>query len=444
MIKGLGGPDLRATAGHIDLNKQSTDSTPFIGASFDGGELDVFRAIFENATVGIFQTAPAGHYIQVNPALARMYGYDSPGQMMAAITDIGKSLYLDERSRSDFIVTLERDGFVKDFECKVRRADGRVIWISENARIVKDENGKPLYYEGFVSEITKRKQLEERLMVFAEELEIRVEQRTQQLEMEIERRRLSERSLADALDQAKGAAIAMEKFIAGVSHELRTPLNAIIGFSELMKSEVLGEMTNDDYKNYTNMINDSGNHLLTLINDILDISKINSGEFILERDYINLHDIIESSLEMMCSQAQTTGIKIKSAFHNADPIIRADGRRIKQVVLNLLSNAIKFTPSGGSISIETKVFDNETVTTTISDNGIGMAPEEIPKALSEFGQLSTDIDNIQTAPQGTGLGLPISKKLVEAHGGDFNINSKKGVGTTISFTLPITEISELV
>lgn len=405
-------------------------------------ELDVFNSIFENATIGIFQTAPAGHYIRVNPALAQMYGYGTPEQMMASITNIGKSLYLDEKNRLEFIAALERDGAVKNFECKVRRADGQIIWISENARIVNGDNDKPSYYEGFVTEITKRKQLEERLMVFAEELEVRVGQRTQQLEMEIEHRKLAEHSLALALDQATEATEEMEKFIAGVSHELRTPLNAIIGFSELMKLEVLGEIANEEYRNYTNMIHDSGNHLLSLINDMLDISKINSGKFLLERNYINLHDILESTMEMMSSQAMGFGIKLKNNFHKGDPLINADGRRIKQVILNILSNALKFTPRGGWVSVKTKLDDNKNFAIEISDNGLGMTEDEIPQALSEFGQLSHDIADAGKKQPGTGLGLPISKKLVELHGGTFSITSKKDHGTTVSIVLPLAEIAE--
>ncbi|MBF0248631.1 MAG: PAS domain S-box protein [Alphaproteobacteria bacterium] len=413
---------------------------------------DVFREIFEKATVGIFQTSPSGRYIRVNPALAAIYGFDSPRDMLAELTDISDQLYLEPERRKQFCLSLESGGVVEDFESQVRRRDGSAIWISETARMVgchdvcsKVELGchtrcaeRYFYYEGFVIDITKRKALETQLQDATHKLEQRVEQRTRDLTLEVERRRLGEKSLHEALGEAESAAQAKGRFLANMTHELRTPLNAIIGFSQAIQSGIHGPLQPPQYGEYVAIIETSANHLLTLINDILDLSKLDSGTVELRYDVVDMGEVMKSCMALISHRATDTDVKLVRTFAEGSAnIVQADALRIKQVFLNLLSNAIKFTPSGGRVEVfmepATGHRGEAVLSVTVSDTGVGIRPEDIPKVLSEYGQAAHGLDHVV---EGTGLGLPISKKLVELHGGRLTIQSALGEGTSVTVTLP--------
>ena len=393
----------------------------------------VYRDIFDNATIGIFQTSPDGYYIRVNPALARIYGYESPDQMLKELTDISGQLYVHSERRQEFAQAMNAQGFVENFESPIRRADGQVIWISEDARVVKDSAGNALYYEGFVKDVTDNKRLMAEVEALTHTLESRVEHRTRELEIENERRRLAESALTEALYEAKSALETKSRFLAGVSHELRTPLNAIIGFSEVMATETLGPVGNEKYVGYVDHILNSGRHLLSLINDILDLSKIDAGRMDLNVSPVNLSDVLSGCVSMLESQIRDGGLTLEAACDDTAMIIEADGLRLRQVFLNLLSNAIKFTPDGGTIALTCVPYRDTGYIVTVRDTGVGMKAEDIPKALSEYGQVEHGLDHVL---EGTGLGLPISKKLVEMHGGRLILDSEPGVGTTVTVKLP--------
>ncbi len=398
-------------------------------------EHDTYKDIFENANIGIFQSTVDGHYIRANYALAEMYGYDSVKSFIATLTNISEQLYVEKGRRDEFIEALHTEGQIENFESQVYRQDGSTIWISETARVVPETVGRAAYFEGFVKNITKRKELEAQLRTFNQKLEERVEQRTHELLLEIERRHLTESSLKEALQTAEDAASAKSTFLASMSHELRTPLNAIIGFSDAIQSEVLGPVAPTKYGEYVKIIRSSGHHLLELINDILDLSKIESGTVDLSQDAVNPRQILLECLDLIGHRAEEAGIELfEKTAPDIPKTIIGDARRIKQVFLNLLSNAIKFTPQGGTVAVCVTADNPTKLTVRVADSGVGIAKEDIPKVLSEYGQAEHGLDHLV---EGTGLGLPISKKLVEMHGGRLNIESDVGKGTTVIITLPV-------
>ena len=408
----------------------------------------VFQDIFENANIGIFQTTPEGRYIRVNPALAEMYGYTDVEEMLSALTDIEHQLYVEEGRREAFQTALLEHGEVENFESQVRRKDGSAIWISETARVIRcvtdcphaqDDcascfDGRAVYYEGFVKNITERKALEGQVQTFTTDLENRVKRRTHELTLEVERRRLAQASLQQALGEAEHAAQAKSKFLANMSHELRTPLNAIIGFAQAIQAEIHGQMQPASYGEYIGIIDNSARHLLALINDILDLSKIDSGKVELDLEVIDLARVVAESVDLIQHRAEQAGVTIScNLVDGVGTMVQLDARRIKQVLLNVLSNAVKFTPSGGAVRIELSETAEETLLLSISDSGVGIAEDDIPKVLSEYGQAEHGLDHVV---EGTGLGLPISKKLVELHGGTFALDSEIGEGTTVKVCLP--------
>jgi len=221
------------------------------------------------------------------------------------------------------------------------------------------------------------------------------------------------------------------EFLANMSHELRTPLNAIIGFSEVLTDRMFGEL-NEKQDEYLKDIYASGTHLLSLINDILDLSKIEAGRMELELTDFDLPTAIENALMLVRERAGRRSIALHTKIDNQIGQIRADERKVRQVVLNLLSNAIKFTPEGGRINVGA-VSKDGSVEISVSDTGIGIAPEDQEKVFEEFRQVGTAAKKIE----GTGLGLTLCRKFVELHGGRIWVKSQEGVGSTFTFTIPV-------
>lgn len=223
------------------------------------------------------------------------------------------------------------------------------------------------------------------------------------------------------------------EFLANMSHELRTPLNAILGFSEMMQMRIYGPLGSDRYGEYVNDIVASATHLLSLINDILDISKIEFGKLTLVEEEIPLERPIRASLALVRERAREGGIALVEDFVAPLPEIVGDERKIKQILLNLLSNAVKFTPSGGTVTLSVATGRNGDTMIDIADTGIGIPEDQIAKALEPFGQVDSSATRRH---EGSGLGLPLAKALVELHGGEFGLESKVSVGTRVWFTLP--------
>jgi len=240
------------------------------------------------------------------------------------------------------------------------------------------------------------------------------------------------RNLEAALNEAASASQAKSQFLAAMSHELRTPLNAIIGFAELLAQEMFGPLGSARYRDYASTIQSSGKHLLGLINDILDFSKLDAGRLELDEQAVDLTEIVRESVKMLATQADEARVRVHEALDADLPELMADPRRVRQIVLNLLANAVKFTPPEGEVRVAT--FRTDTgIALAVSDTGIGIAPSDIPKALERFGQ----VDNrLARKYEGTGLGLPLSKRLAELHGGALALESEVGRGTTVRVTFP--------
>jgi two-component system cell cycle sensor histidine kinase PleC len=248
------------------------------------------------------------------------------------------------------------------------------------------------------------------------------------------------KSMSDeARRRAEDANLAKSRFLASMSHELRTPLNAILGFSEVMANEVLGPMSNPTYRDYARDVHDSGQHLLDLINEILDLSRIEAGRYQLNEEPMMLLSVVEDCCHMMELKARNKDIRIVQDFENALPRLFADERAVRQIALNLLSNAIKFTGTGGEIRVRVGWTAGGGQYLSVKDNGPGIPEDEIPVVLSAFGQGSIAI---KSAEQGTGLGLPIVQSLLAMHGGEFELHSKLREGTEAIAIFPLSRVME--
>jgi len=242
----------------------------------------------------------------------------------------------------------------------------------------------------------------------------------------------AEDELRRAKEAAESANRSKSLFLANMSHELRTPLNAIIGFSEIIQGEMMGPLGDRRYHVYAHDIHDAGRHLLEIINDILDMSKIESGKFELDAEWADLGELIDGVVQMVRGRVHEAGLTLHVAASGL-PSVCCERRALRQVLLNLLGNAIKFTPSGGRIDVTAKVAADGGVIVSVTDTGIGIAPQNIPLALTPFGQVEVTLSR---AHGGVGLGLPLSQRLVDLHGGRLEIVSTVGSGTTVSVTLP--------
>lgn len=365
-----------------------------------------YRTIVENAAGGIYQVTAEGRILSANPALARMLGFEQPRNLVEAVPDMGK-LYTDPRERLRYERDLETFGFVRNHETTIQRQDGQIIWVSENARAVKNDDGRMLYYEGSIEDVTQRK--------------------------------LAERALQEAKLQSDLANRAKSEFLANMSHELRTPLNAIIGFSEIIQNQAMGPVTQKAYVDYAGDINDSGKKLLVIINDILDISRIEAGGRTLNETLFSMHRTASTCVSLLGSKAEAGRVAIINNLHADMPKIIGEELAFKQIVMNILSNAIKFTPPDGRVTIDCDYAGpGSDLMVSITDTGIGMDEREIEKALSPFGQVESAFSRSNS---GTGLGITLVDALIKMHDGRFELLSRKGVGTTATLVIPARRIA---
>ena len=376
-----------------------------------------YRDIFNNAVMGIYQSTPEGRWLNVNPTMASMFGFRTPEEMISGVKDIRSELYVDPEDRERFKKLFEEKGFVKSFEGEFKRRDGSRFWISINGKAIRDEEGRIIYYEGTVEDITDRKKAEDELAAYHAHLEELVRERTEELAVAKEK--------AEAADHLKSA------FLATMSHELRTPLNSIIGFTGIILQGLVGPL-NDEQEKQLNMVRNSAQHLLMLINDVLDISKIEAGQLQVMREDYELRSSIEKTVESARPMAGKKGLELTCTIHSGIGTMTGDRRRVEQVLLNLISNAVKFTERG-SVSVECEPLGDGSVEIRVIDTGIGIQEGDMDTIFQAFRQIDSGLSRKH---EGTGLGLSICKRLVELMGGRIWVKSVWGSGSTFGFSLP--------
>ena len=359
-----------------------------------------YHAFVDGAVEGFFRTTRDGRYLIANPALARMYGYDNTDQLKSELTDISASLYVDPKRRDEFHALMKSQRVVRDFVSQIRTRDGELIWIAENARIVTDDDDQFLFYEGTVEDITDKRE--------------------------------SEEATRQALRETQEAARQKGAFLAAMSHELKTPLNAVIGFSDLMRQELFGPIENERYRSYVGDVHENGLRLLAMIDSILDFSRIEGGLLDLEERTIVLTDTLAAARDAMLSSGRAVAT-IQLHVPADLPSLRADPKRLHQILMHLLSNAAKFTSKNGRIDVIAKVMAGGGLAVIIRDTGIGMASSLIRGALEPFKQLDAGLER---RFEGLGLGLPLANALMRLHGGSLAIHSEPGHGTTVNLDFP--------
>ena len=309
----------------------------------------------------------------------------------------------DDRDEAAKIAIFPARGETNSASYRVLHADGHYIWIEATTRSVYDEKTGEF----------------QSLVVVARDITLRKQQ-------EIEAQAARER--AEAANKAKS------RFLANMSHELRTPLNAVIGFTDLMRRNMFGSLGNERYEEYVTLIYDSGQLLLDLISDMLDMAKIEAGKLELNLERVDLTGTIEDSVRLLSDRAANNGLELTISAPAIPISLTADRRAIKQVLLNLLTNAIKFTPAGGQVDVQVRVDDGRVIV-SVRDTGIGIPAHELPRLGNPFEQVCGDP---MLAKSGAGLGLALVRALVEKHGGQLRIDSEEGVGTVVSVDFPLT------
>jgi len=373
-----------------------------------------YRSLVDNLNVGIFRSSVAGKILSVNRALVRMLGFDSAEELMQLPAILRYATH-----REELLAKLREQGEVKKFEVEVLRKDGSAFFASMSSILKYDEEGNPLFMDGVIEDITKRRQIEAELAEERATLAKKVEKRTAEL------------SQANA-ELARAARLKNE-FFANMSHELRTPLNTILSMSELLSDGIYGEVNAEQLKAAV-YIEDGGHHLLSLITDILDLSKIEAGKMELHPENIIIENVCHASMQMVKQIAMKKQVSVLFASNGDVKTIFADERAIKQILVNLLNNAVKFTPRKGKVALELQGDKiNRMANINVIDTGIGIEEHELDKLFKPFVQIDSSLNRQH---EGTGLGLALVYKLAKLHGGSVQVKSKIGKGSTFTVSLP--------
>jgi PAS domain S-box-containing protein len=400
-----------------------------------------YRSIFENALEGIFQTTSEGFFVSVNPAMARMLGYDTPRDLMNRITDIRTQFYVNPKRRDELLALLELNDQVQDFEIQCFRKDGSTMWASMYVRAVRDTKDRLVMLEGTFTDVTLRKQAETDLADLNQRLERMVEERTRELEAKAEELAGANRRLRE-LDEMKSA------FLSSVSHELRTPLTSILGFAKLIDKDFVRtfwpltlehpETGARGKRILTNIeiIELEAARLTRLINDVLDLTRIESGKTAWNDQWTGIESLVDDAIRAVRPHLdQRPDLELLVETEPDLPALWTDPDRLVQVLINLVGNAVKFTESG-RITVTVKTLQAGLVQFRVRDTGPGIPPEHLENIFENFHQVRQE-DNLKEKPQGTGLGLPICRQIVEHYGGRLWAESEPGKGSTFAFTLPL-------
>lgn len=360
-----------------------------------------YRTIWENSASGIYQATSDGQLLSANPAMAHIFGFENAEYMLREVKNAHTELYVSPNERLRIIKNIDVKGNQEIFEFQSYRRDGQTIWVQETIRPVADEYGVLMYFEGSIEDITKRKDAEIQLQEAKRE--------------------------SDMANRAKS------EFLANMSHELRTPLNSIIGFSEIIRNQVFGPIEPQSYWEYARDIHESGKHLLSIINQILDISKIDAGDRELKESRVDMKKLVQGVVELAMPKIRDAGLTMPEPDLSTMPMIIGEEVAIRQILTNIISNSIKFTQAGGRISLSGEVDDKGGFRLSVTDTGIGLDQVEIKQVTSKFGV--TD-GRFSKSTSGIGLGLSLVQSLMRLHGGEVEILSQKGIGTTVVLVFP--------
>jgi PAS domain S-box-containing protein len=360
-------------------------------------ELATMLSMVDRSAEGMLVYDSAGRIVYANQGCVALFGFDDIDDLRASE---GPRFQIPGRPARLHLIDLLSDG---PFSGEVRlfgKDDSAVPCMLSGGRL-EDGEGRPFRYFATMTDISELREVHDNL---------------EQQNMELA-----------ASNRAKS------QFLANMSHELRTPLNAIIGFSEIMHGEIAGPLDNPQYKEFCHHIHESGTHLLELINDILDLSKIEAGKFELEEEDFDPERIIQASLRLLHGRAALHAIELEIDCDDDLPWLRADQRKVKQVLINLLSNAVKFTPDGGKVVVGAKIVSGGDLAIVVRDTGVGINEHDLPRIFAPFVQVD---GSLSRRHDGTGLGLPLTKAIVEMHQGVLDIESEIGVGTTVTARFP--------
>ena len=355
------------------------------------------RRVVEGSAQGIV-VRTYDEVLFMNESFARLLGYRNIRECIAAQAHVNSLIHEDDVPlvMSHLEARIRGDEVVSHYEFRLMQRNGEPLWVETHAANV-NWDGKPASLS-WISEISSRKRMEDETLRSKEAAEFANRTKTQ--------------------------------FLANMSHELRTPLNAILGFSEVIQKEMFGPVA-PKYLDYAHDINSSGRHLLALVNDVLDLSKLEAGKLELHEQQFSLPELVEECLTLVRARAEAGRVNLIAALPQTTPALKADRRAVKQLLLNFLSNAVKFTPDGGEVRVEVEVQNG--LTLSVVDSGIGMTASEIDVALAPFGQIDS---HLARKHDGTGLGLPICRALMELHGGVLGVKSTPNAGTTLSAWFP--------
>ena len=360
-----------------------------------------FRVLVQNNPYGIQEIDTRGYITFTNPAHDKIYGYPNDEMLGMSIWELLAFETEQEKLRQYLEELVREQPSPAPYLEQDRTKDGRLIDVLVHWAYKRDGEGNVIGFISTLSDITERK--------------------------------LAEQQLLEAKEQAELANRSKTEFLANMSHELRTPLNSVIGFSEILEGEFFGALGSDKNREYVADIKNSGEHLLKVISDILDVSRIEVGMLELEEEEVDIGEILTTSIAMVQMRANQAQVTISSEMPAEDPILLADPTRIKQILLNLLSNAIKFTAVGGKATVTVVQEDSGSLTLRVTDTGVGIEPEFLDLVFEPFSQTG---DTMTRSREGTGLGLSLTKSLTELHDGTLELESELGVGTTATVWFP--------
>lgn len=391
----------------------------------------MFLSLFENLPVGVFQTSPEGKILTANPTLLSMLGFDSYDEFLNNV-DVGRDLYVCPDERRILTYKLEQEGKIQNVELKLRKKDGTHIVVLENSNVVRDENGKVLYYQGILTDITDRRRMEEELVKHREHLEELVNERTchlarviSQLQAEITERTRAEEKLKKLTEELRQSNEELEQFAYVASHDLQEPLRMISSYTQLLMRRYKGKL-DQDADEFINFAVDGAKRMQALINDLLAYSRVSRREMNLEP--VDCEMVLKKVLTMLEPCIKERKVKI---INDTLPRVMADSLKLEQVFQNIISNAIKFCDKEfPEIHISAKHSEREWIF-SVSDNGIGISRQYFERIFLIFQRLHT-----QAEYPGTGIGLAICKKIIEKFAGRIWVESEVGKGSKFFFSIP--------